>query len=155
MTRDTSPTRVFQHDLVAFAVPLSWRDDSIVRLVAPAGQGRHRGNLVLSRQRLRPGDTLAAQAERSARELAALCPSLMVEHDPSLAQPGWPAAHATTLRWQLPDGLQLVQRQVALGLGATAQLLILTCPASELARHEPVLARAVASFGYADVAARG
>lgn len=61
----------FEHPDVSFDVPRDWDDRSVAAFAAPLAPGKTSGpNVVLTRDKLAPGENLASYADRSLVELA-------------------------------------------------------------------------------------
>jgi hypothetical protein len=61
----------YEHPDVSFEVPRDWEDRSVAAFSAPVAPGAKGGpNVVLTRDKLEPGENLAAYAERNLVELA-------------------------------------------------------------------------------------
>ncbi len=61
----------YEHPDVSFDVPRDWEDRSVAAFSAPLPPGKKAGpNVVLTRDKLEPGENLASYADRSLVELA-------------------------------------------------------------------------------------
>lgn len=60
----------YEHPDVSFEVPRDWDDRSVAAFAAPVGKGKKTGpTVVLTRDKLEPGENLASYADRSLVEL--------------------------------------------------------------------------------------
>lgn len=60
----------FRNDLVAFEAPADWDDKTIVAFAAPVMPGKFSPNLVMTKDKLKPGETLRSYGDRQIMELA-------------------------------------------------------------------------------------
>lgn len=60
----------FKNELVAFEAPKNWDDKTIVAFAAPATPGKFSANVVMTKDTLKPGESLRSYADRQIMELA-------------------------------------------------------------------------------------
>ena len=60
----------FRNEQVAFEAPEGWEDKTIVAFAAPVSPGKFSPNIVMTKDVLKPGETLRSYADRQIMELA-------------------------------------------------------------------------------------
>lgn len=144
-TDQEAPDRIFRHEHTEMEVPGSWVDDSIVRITKmPAG--KNPPNIIMSRDRLNPEETLAEYAARNVEALGRGFKGLKVRHRGRSNHAHFDDAYQMTYHWTLPNGVVMVQQQLIVRIVQKVLILYGTCTQTDYREHQPTFDRVFASF---------
>ncbi|EYF05454.1 DcrB-related protein [Chondromyces apiculatus] len=116
----------YEHPDVSFEVPRDWEDRSVAAFSAPLAPGKKTGpNVVLTRDKLSPGENLAGYADRSMVELAQRLEKFTLQKRSDVTVSGLPAVELR-FTWKGSSGL-VDQRLV---MCATGKRLVLSITAT-------------------------
>ena len=140
-----------QDPRVSFDVPRDWEDRSVVAYAAPDGpRGASGANLVLTRDKLREDEELAAYAGRHTLALAQRLDGFVLEAHNTVELDGRPAVSVSFA--SNGAGGELEQRMVIVQL-AERQLMTVTvtAPGEDAAQLAPLFERILSSVRFATV----
>lgn len=140
----------FEQRDVSFDVPRHWEDRTVVAFAAPPGPGQAvAANLVMTRDELRPGDTLASYADRQLAELARRLDEFALGERSTLTLGG---ATAVSIRFTSRGTTgPLVQRLVvAEPRRGRIVCFTATTPRADQAQNDPLFDRMLASVRFGE-----
>jgi hypothetical protein len=112
----------FEHPDVSFEVPRDWEDRSVAAFSAPLPPGKKAGpNVVLTRDKLEPGENLASYADRNLVELAQRLDKFSLQKRSDVTVSGLPAIE---LRFTWKGATGLVDQRLV--MCATGKRLVLS-----------------------------
>jgi len=112
----------YEHPDVSFDVPRDWEDRSVAAFSAPLAPGKTSGpNVVLTRDKLEPGENLAAYADRNLVELAQRLERFTLQKRSDVTVSDLPAIE---LRFTWKGGAGLVDQRLV--MCATGKRLVLS-----------------------------
>jgi hypothetical protein len=135
----------YEHPDVSFDVPRDWEDRSVAAFSAPVAPGKTSGpNVVLTRDKLEPGENLAGYADRNLVELAQRLDRFTLQKRSDITVSELPAIE---LRFTWKGGGGLVDQRLV--MCATGKRLVLsitsTAPRSAGVDMEAIMNRVLAT----------
>jgi hypothetical protein len=136
----------YEHPDVSFEVPRDWEDRSVAAFSAPLPAGKKVGpNVVLTRDKLEPGENLASYADRNLVELAQRLEKFTLQKRSDVTVSDLPAIE---LRFTWKGGTGLVDQRLV--MCATGKRLVLsitsTVPRASGVDMEATMNRILASM---------
>ncbi len=135
----------YEHADISFDVPRDWEDRSVAAFSAPLPPGKKSGpNVVVTRDKLEPGENLASYADRSLVELAQRLDKFALQKRSDVTVSGLPAIE---LRFTWKGATGLVDQRLV--MCATGKRLVLnitsTAPRAAGIDMEGIMNRVLAS----------
>lgn len=145
----------YEHPDVSFDVPRDWEDRSVAAFSAPLSPGKKAGpNVVLTRDKLEPGENLASYADRNLVELAQRLDKFSLQKRSDVTVSGLPAVELR-FTWKGSSGL-VDQRLVMCATGKRLVLSITsTVPRASGVDMEATMNRILASVSIPGVRGDG
>ncbi len=136
----------YEHPDVSFDVPRDWEDRSVAAFSAPIAPGKSAGpNIVLTRDKLEPGENLASYADRNLVELAQRLEKFSLQKRLDITVSELPAIE---LRFTWKGGSGLIDQRLV--MCATGKRLVLsitsTAPRAAGVDMESTMTRVLASL---------
>jgi hypothetical protein len=145
----------YEHPDVSFEVPRDWEDRSVAAFSAPVAPGKTAGpNVVLTRDKLEPGENLAGYADRNLVELAQRLDKFTLQKRSDITVSDLPAIE---LRFTWKGGGGLVDQRLVMCATGKRLVLSLTSTAPRAAGFdmEATMNRVLASVKIPGVRADG
>jgi len=145
----------YEHPDVSFEVPRDWEDRSVAAFSAPVPPGKKAGpNVVLTRDKLEPGENLASYADRNLVELAQRLDKFSLQKRVDITVSELPAVELR-FTWKGTGGL-VDQRLVMCTTGKRLVLnLTSTAPRSAGVDMDAIMSRVLASVKIPGVRGNG